>query len=626
LGVGPASNVLWSVDVPWSPSSPSVLAARIFLTTFSNGNLETRAYSTASGKLLWSRVAPAEMLEEFHPQSGSPATATPASDGHCVVSYFGSSGLFCYDLDGQELWQQRLPVAKTHGNFGSGTSPLLAGGCVILNRDLLAGSSIMAFDIKDGHKLWETPRPELPTSYSTPILWSHDGITEAVVAGSLSLRAYDLKTGSERWRVQGLPAAACTTPVLGNGWLFFAGWSPGKADAPFPSWQNLADKYDKNADGILSSDEMQGEAAFIKPFDFDSNGKMEKTEWDRLMEALRSGENSLLAIKPGGSGDVTASHVAWKASKGLPYVPSPLYYEGRVYLIKDGGMFSSFDARTGEPAYLQERLPEASGTYYASPVAADGRIYVASLKGKLTVVKAGGVKPEILHQADFGEPIDATPALVGDRLYLRTRSKLMAFGESKEATVIHFDDASPGKAPAGWTATQTGSGQSNWTVEQDDTSPSSPNMLRQSGVATYPVCIKNDTILQDGFVEVKFKAVTGKQDQAGGVIWRCQDSDNYYVARANALEDNVTLYHTIKGKRVSFKNVSTPVKSGSWHTLRVDFKGNQFTVSFNGNKVIEAADGSLPDAGKVGLWTKADSVTLFDDFAFGPKQEHGSGD
>jgi outer membrane protein assembly factor BamB len=430
--IGPTNNVLWSADLPWSPSSPCVSGDRIFLTTFADGKLETRAYSTAGGKLLWSRVAPADKLEEYHPASGSPATATPVADGHCVISYFGSYGLICYDLDGKELWQQRMPVAKTHGSFGSGTSPILAGDRVILNRDLLAGSSLLAFDVKDGHKLWETPRPELPTSYSTPILWKQDGLAELIVAGSLSLRAYDPMTGGERWRVQGLPAAACTTPVIGGDWLYFAGWSPGKADAPFPGWPSLLEKFDKNADGVLSADEMQGEAAFIKAFDFDNNGKVVKEEWDRLMEALRSGENSLLAIKPGGAGDVTASHVAWKASKGLPYVPSPLYYEGRVYLIKDGGMFSSFDAKTGEPAYLQERLQDASGGYYASPVAADGRIYVASLKGKFTVIKAGGDKPEILHQADFGEPIDATPALVGERLYLRTRTKLYAFGASKD--------------------------------------------------------------------------------------------------------------------------------------------------------------------------------------------------
>src|SRR5438477_4672728 len=184
------------------------------------------------------------------------------------------------------------------------------------------------------------------------------------------------------------------------------------------------------------------------------------------------------------------------------------------------------------------------------------------------------------------------------------------------AETINFDDMKTGASPSAWTATQTGSGTAKWAIEKDDSAPSKPNVLKQSGQATFPICIKNDTNIKDGFVEVKFKPVAGKEDQAGGVIWRVQDANNYYVSRANALEDNVTIYHTISGKRVAFKNINTKVTSGVWHTLRVDFTGNKFTVTFDGNKVIEATDQSFPNAGKVRLWTKADRVTLFDDFSF----------
>ena len=187
------------------------------------------------------------------------------------------------------------------------------------------------------------------------------------------------------------------------------------------------------------------------------------------------------------------------------------------------------------------------------------------------------------------------------------------------AETVNFDDMRAGAPPRGWTPMQTGSGTAKWAIEKDDAAPSKPNVLKQSGQATFPVCIKNDTNLKDGFVEVKFKPVAGKEDQAGGVIWRVQDANNYYIARANALEDNVTIYHTIGGKRVAFKSIKTKVKSGVWHTLRVDFEGNKFTVTFDGNKVIEATDQSFPNAGKVGVWTKADSVTLFDDFSFSGK-------
>jgi hypothetical protein len=187
------------------------------------------------------------------------------------------------------------------------------------------------------------------------------------------------------------------------------------------------------------------------------------------------------------------------------------------------------------------------------------------------------------------------------------------------AETVDFDNATPGEAPPGWTATKTGNGVAKWTVEKDDSAPSKPNVLKQSGEATYPVCLKDDTALRDGFVAVKFKPVAGKEDQAGGVIWRAKDADNYYIARANALEDNVTIYHTTKGKRVAFKSVNTKVASGMWHTLRVDFVGNRFTVTFDGEKVIDATDERFADAGKVGVWTKADSVTLFDDFKYGAK-------
>jgi hypothetical protein len=187
------------------------------------------------------------------------------------------------------------------------------------------------------------------------------------------------------------------------------------------------------------------------------------------------------------------------------------------------------------------------------------------------------------------------------------------------AQTVDFDKAATGKPPAGWTATQTGSGQAAWSVVQEATAPSKPNVLKQAGQATYPVCLKDDTSIKDGFVEVKFKAISGRDDQAGGLVWRAKDSNNYYVARANALEDNVTIYHTINGRRTEKKRANMKVATNQWHTLRVDFQGRHFTVSFNGQKALDWDDETFKDAGKIGVWTKADSVTLFDDFAYGSK-------
>lgn len=192
---------------------------------------------------------------------------------------------------------------------------------------------------------------------------------------------------------------------------------------------------------------------------------------------------------------------------------------------------------------------------------------------------------------------------------------------SASAETINFDQANLGAPPPGWVATQTGRGMAKWTVEKDDTAPSQPNVLKQSGEASYPVCILKDGQLKDGFVEVKFKAIAGKEDQAGGVIWRARDKDNYYVARANALEDNVCVYHTIAGKRTEKKRAKTRVTPNQWHTLRVDFHANQFKVTFNGRPALEWKDDTFKEAGAVGLWTKADSVTVFDDFTYGNKKD-----
>ena len=194
----------------------------------------------------------------------------------------------------------------------------------------------------------------------------------------------------------------------------------------------------------------------------------------------------------------------------------------------------------------------------------------------------------------------------------------VAFAQSVDSnTTVDFDKASVGQLPDGWIGGVTGQGLPKWSVEADTTAPSGPNVLKQSGYGKYPWCVKKDVSLKDGYVEVKFRPISGNEDQAGGLIWRWQDGDNYYVARANALEDNVTIYHTVKGSRSAFKNVNMKVASDQWHALRVDFAGNNFKVTLDGKVAIEATDDTFKKAGTIGVWTKADSVTSFDDFSYG---------
>jgi hypothetical protein len=190
---------------------------------------------------------------------------------------------------------------------------------------------------------------------------------------------------------------------------------------------------------------------------------------------------------------------------------------------------------------------------------------------------------------------------------------------------VSFEGGEIGAAPEGWTPTLTGTGDPKWTVESDRTAPSKLTVLRQSGRATYPLILKNDTSIKDGFVEMKFKAVAGSQDRAAGIVWRAKDANNYYVTRANALEDNVVLYKTVNSIRSPLDivgrkggyGIETPVPANTWHSLRVAFNGSRFSVSFNGKQVFEVEDATFTDAGKVGLWTKADSVTLFDEMIYG---------
>lgn len=192
-------------------------------------------------------------------------------------------------------------------------------------------------------------------------------------------------------------------------------------------------------------------------------------------------------------------------------------------------------------------------------------------------------------------------------------------------STARFEADAVGSAPKGWTATRTGQGDPKWTIEQDRTAPSKSKILKQSGRATYPLILKDDTNIKDGFIEMRFKAIAGSEDRAAGLVWRAKDADNYYVVRANALEDNVVPYKTVNGTRSALDivgrkggyGITVPVPANQWHALRIDFSGSRFKVLYNGRQLFEVEDSTFNGAGKVGLWTKADSVTLFDDIKYG---------
>ncbi len=427
LEFGPEKNLRWKTALPSGASSPVVWDDRIFLTGFADGHLQILCLKGSDGQILWRREAKADGIEPTTVKFSTPAAPSCATDGEHVVSYFGSCGLICHDMDGHELWIKRMPVIQTMDGFGTGSSPIIHHGLVYLLRDETEGSGfVYAFDVKTGEQRWCTARSEFRISYGTPVVW--DGCV--VCIGDLRVKGYDLATGTERWVVRGLSAYPCTTPALGqDGNLYVSTWSSGSANEPNPDYDQLLAQYDTNKDGTLTAAELAHTwmKDFFEIMDDNKNGLLDREEWQDIQNYMRTGHNVVMCIRPGGHGDITDSHVCWKSERGASYVASPLAYNHRLFLVKDGGMATSYDS-AGKLLYEKQRLG-ADGEYFASPVLAAGRIYLCSAKGTVTVVDAEAGQCKVLARNSIGESISATPAISDNSLYLRTASTLWAFEE-----------------------------------------------------------------------------------------------------------------------------------------------------------------------------------------------------
>ena len=376
-----------------------------------------------------------DKIESTH-RIGSPAASTPCTDGTRVYVYFGSFGVLAYDFNGKEVWSRPLPAPVVE--FGTGASPILADGKVIIVSDQDVGSYLLALDAATGMEAWRKDRPEFRRSFSSPFLWKHGGTEELVVAGSLWVRSYNVKDGTELWSSRGMARVSNATPVAQDDVLIVSSWNVGGDEgdrvtmAPF---DEFAAANDKDKDGLLSEDEFPAGPvkARFSQIDVDKDGRVTREEYEHMRDMFAQAENQLFAIKPGGKGDITASHVLWKVGRHLPYVSSPLCYDHRVYTIKNGGLASCYDLHTGQTFYQAERM-DSPGDYYSSAVAADGRIYVASQKGTVTVLKAGD-KFEVLARNSLGEQVYATPAVVDGVLYVRTEKHLFAFSGEGRASL-----------------------------------------------------------------------------------------------------------------------------------------------------------------------------------------------
>ena len=425
---GTNTNLKWKNEAPPGSSSPVIAGGRLFLTGHEDGALFTIAYRLADGGELWRVQAPTETIEPFEKKEGSPAAGTPATDGQRVVVYFGSCGLLCYDLNGKQLWKQELPPGETFHGFGTGSSPIIADGRVIVLRDLERDGRLLCFDLGTGKRLWAANRDGYKTSWGSACIWDTPAGKQVVVAGGLKLQGYDLKTGSLVWTVTGLPSYQCTTPVVAVGKLIYAGWSyGGSSEFNVPTFDEILKEAGEHQLGHLTK---AGSEKTVLKGGFDGgdpnkDGTITREEWDAQVKAMTSGKNIALALRPGGTGDVTNSHVAWRVTKGLPYIPSPLVYRGVMYLVNKQGRLSAFDASSGKEVYLLEDIGMTGA--YASPVASNGHIYLCGLDKSVLVVKSGPV-PTVVSVAELDARITASPAIVSNVIYIRTAKSLYAFG------------------------------------------------------------------------------------------------------------------------------------------------------------------------------------------------------
>ncbi len=429
--IGPDKNVVWKVQLPPGHSSPAVVGNRIYVTAVDGEKLLTIGLARDTGKVVWRQEAPHQKFEAIH-RIGSYAQPSPAADGERVVSFFGSSGLNCYDTSGKLLWWR--PMGPFNNDFGAGSSPLIVDDYVILCQDHDTDSFLTAIDKRSGETVWTTDRSEFPRNYCTPVIANVDGKKQIVVAATLRVVGYDLKTGKEQWTVRGIARAACSSPAIDDaGNIYIASWAgggePGSRIQVDP-FDQVAAKFDANKNGTLERSELPDGGPIHRRYsqvDRDKTGSVTKQEYEYFRGLFDKSRNVLVAIKPGGTGDITKSHVNWEFTKYIPFCASPVYDNGLVFTVKDGGILTSLNAKSGAPIQTK-RLP-GTGNFYASPVAGDGKIYLLNERGHLTVVSAEG-DWQVLATSEFGDDTYATPAIVDGRIYLRTAKHLYCFGSS----------------------------------------------------------------------------------------------------------------------------------------------------------------------------------------------------
>ncbi len=438
--IGPSTNVVWKTALPPGHSSPVLTASRVFLTAHtadkSDYALLVVALDRATGKELWRREVPRVNKGRLENVNG-PASPSPVTDGESVYAFFQEFGLISFTADGKERW--RLPLGPFNVFYGFGASPILVDDLLVLPVDQDMGAYLLAVDRRTGKPRWQVERPHVISGYSTPTVYRPaGGPLQIVIPESFQLTSYAVADGRRLWWVRGLACEMKSVASLDGSTLYVNGWGfpqnqPGRHVATVSFEEGLA-RYDTNKDGAVAKSEIAGDQPLDKmlapgygfpAFDLDRNERLDAREWEVLRSMLAS-ENGLLAVSLGGQGDMTASAVRWRYQRPVPQVPSTLLYKGVLFMVNDSGILISFDPATGQ-VLKQGRLKGAIDKYFASPIGADGRVWLVSQDGTVSIVTARA-EWEILAVNALDDEVFATPAIADGRLYVRTRGHLYCFG------------------------------------------------------------------------------------------------------------------------------------------------------------------------------------------------------
>ena len=421
----PSKNVVWKTAVPFGQSSPVLAGGHLYLTANEGDKLLTICLDATTGRELWRRELRPSTRHKIY-KANDPASPSPAADADGVVVFFPDFGLAAYTTDGKDRWT--VPLGPFKSFYGMAASPVVVGDLAILVCDQQTGSFVVAVDRKTGKTRWKKERAGAVDGYATPMVFQPAaGPEQLIVLGSSKLESYAVDTGQQRWWLPIGSNGAMGTIVSSGDTLFFA--TIGSSEPWLPTFETVLQKHDTDKDGRVSAQEFAANKEWAEHFGFfdhDADNFISSKEW-ATMRSYGAGEYfGAMAVRPGNaSGKLDATAVLWRFQKNLPYIPAPLLYQNVFYMVKDGGIVTALDAKTGKLLH-QARSPKAMGEYHASPVAADGKVFLANTEGKVTVLKAGP-EGQVLAVNDMGEEVHATPALVGGRIYLRTRSAVYAF-------------------------------------------------------------------------------------------------------------------------------------------------------------------------------------------------------